>query len=772
MQLYPALIFSPSKSRVRCNFGHFIPSWIVQQPEIREGWDPNYSVLEMPRRLGGPGTVMIPFAISPVGCLLVCGFQGHTMIWDHVTGTELYAFEEGSDVFSVAFSPDGGRVASSIGQEIRVRNFSKGTSVDLRHKDQFSPRVGFLAGSSNLLVSVSSMPFMVCVWNIDEERPVSISHLPEYTSMGHGCTVLSPLSDLVVTSWMSHATVWSITTEQEQTQLHHGGHVTAMSVSPDGTTVVSAAKSDDGMGMVRVWDVKTGDIWREFPHDLSIAHIARTEEWGGLVAIAIGDGTIELWQLETWHLVGCLYTDGPLGSLSFSPDGKLLVTTSLLRGILRLWDLTAEAERAAPNRPHQGSLCFVKNVPGNDGKAISLGRGEGALWDSTGTLMQTTREAVTDVAFSPDGGIIGIISSNGVQLWNNCMTQMLLVSDAAEQIQFSPGGGRIFLWTRPRLNFGARFKILSASTLEETALKVTAQPDLYRSIFSPNGRYLCWFSYYDAQDPLLCLLDFDSSKLLQSPIRIATKPEVRLEEDIVMRLLETGMGNEPAVLAVEASLGHRFFLASYPAGNAFATNLGGTDIVVKERTSKRRIRGLRIDDACTIKAIAISPTGKLAAATQMTDYPPSNSGVQPFEIHLWDLYSGAEIGKYSIKGPPPSTINNPLGGMSFSGDARYLDTQIGRLPVPRAATDQATGAEEDLSEIPASSLYQQENWLFQEFEKLLWLPPAYREVWPAFDGPRVVFGRRKGTVAVLKLDLEKTPIADQARARHTRRDDS
>src|SRR5437762_3152732 len=103
-----ALIFSPKKSIVRSQFSTQIPSWIKCLPAVEEGWNPSLQALE-----GHSGSVW-SVAFSPDGKRLASGSGDcRVMLWDAETGALQSTLKGHSDwVWSVAFSPDGKRLAS------------------------------------------------------------------------------------------------------------------------------------------------------------------------------------------------------------------------------------------------------------------------------------------------------------------------------------------------------------------------------------------------------------------------------------------------------------------------------------------------------------------------------------------------------------------------------------------------------------------------------------------------------------------------------------
>ena len=112
---------------------------------------------------------------------------------------------------------------------------------------------------------------------------------------------------------------------------------------------------------------------------------------------------------------------GPVRSVAFSPDGRLLASGSL-DGTAKLWDVASGRELRTLSG-HSGEVYSVAFSP--DGRVLASGGYDETvkLWDvASGRELRTLSGRsgkVTSVAFSPDGRVLASGSDyNTVKLWD------------------------------------------------------------------------------------------------------------------------------------------------------------------------------------------------------------------------------------------------------------------------------------------------------------------------------------------------------------------
>ncbi|MGB3509732.1 MAG: caspase family protein [Microcoleaceae cyanobacterium] len=168
----------------------------------------------------------------------------------------------------------------------------------------------------------------------------------------------------------------------------------------------------------------------------------------GDIGSSSGDNTIKLWNLETGRVIRTLQGhDDYVSSVSFSPDGQTLATGSH-DNTIKLWNL----ETGELIRTLQGHTEFVTSIsfsPG--GQTLASGSGDNTikLWNlETGKEIRTLQghtEVVRSVSFSPDGQTLASGSfDRTIKLWNLETGEVIRTlqghTEWVESVSFSPDG--------------------------------------------------------------------------------------------------------------------------------------------------------------------------------------------------------------------------------------------------------------------------------------------------------------------------------------------
>ncbi|KAF3315728.1 hypothetical protein TWF173_003295 [Orbilia oligospora] len=434
-----AIMFAPEESLVRKLFSpeKMIP-WVRQSPRVQKTWDPLLQTLEG-HRFRVLAVAFFDGIIASVGAA-----DYSVKLWNANTGAALRTIWDlhFKTIIDLAFSPNG-ILASTSKEEIKMWNTDTG---ELIRNLKGHTAIAFAPNSSGILASGSDdgtvrlwdadwtlrrtleghangikfIAFSDCIlasasgdgeirlWDIDGV----LLHVLESSTYPLKALAFSSDGLLVLGLWNGTVKLWDKDGNFLQSLEKHTSSIRAVGFYKE--LVVSIA----GDSTIKLWD-RNGALLRTLKgYGFDLRTLVFTSD--GILVGGCDDGTIRLWDLNEFQLWVSGERTDEVRDVSFSPDGKILASTTIRERCIKLW--SEEGELVRTIKPHKkGASAMAFSL---DGRVLASGSEDGIkIWSTDdGSLLRTfinSGSSNVDLVLSSDGRVL--VSSTcrgGVEVWS------------------------------------------------------------------------------------------------------------------------------------------------------------------------------------------------------------------------------------------------------------------------------------------------------------------------------------------------------------------
>jgi WD40 repeat protein/tRNA A-37 threonylcarbamoyl transferase component Bud32 len=417
-----------------------------------------------------PDSRYLALATGPLSRFQLNSQPSIVTIWDLKIGREVHILRGHTEaVLSVAFSPDGQRLASLA-------------SGGAKRAPRPSEMIIWETSTQKQLLSVPSRPDTWCPQVVFSPDGSQIAW--QYT--GRAVRVADSRTGEEVSTLQGH-----IEGADGLAYIPTGG------IHPGGGLLATVG----GEGTVKLWDPKGPPEVRTLRGDTGSLWSVAVSPDGRRLAASSAEGTIIIWDPHTGHDPFTLR--GNSSRVAVSPDGKVATGGSYQA---RVWD-PVTGQCLLILRDHDNQTLDVAFDP--SGRVLATADGKVRLWDlATGQLtriLEAAHERFDSIAFSPDGQRLASNFSNpnaegtarfGVKIWSVSPgpepLTLLGHSKAVRSVAFSPDGQRLVSASADQT--AKVWDVGTGQALLTLPLRLQGYGAL-NACFSPDGRRIATASF-------------------------------------------------------------------------------------------------------------------------------------------------------------------------------------------------------------------------------------------------------------------------------------
>lgn len=387
-----ALVFSPL-CPLKGQYGHTLRLDYVTHG-VSKFWSPNHCTIELPDTVGS-------ITYSPDGNMIAVGtHKGGIYVFDSMTGVEILTIQSPSGVYqgsvSLAFAPDGGRLASTSCHRAYIYDVTtgallvrlEGSALDARHHIS---SVAFASDGMTVIASATNGTLLV--WNCYTGDLISRHFSSKAGSSGEIIypTLLSPDQDTVARPTGNGLEIWDWKSDLLLRILRSSFSVNYRQVqflSGNAQLAATAVSSNQKDKSLEIWDFHEGILLKS----LSIDVIIYISPFGREMAEFDYSGReMRIWNTETWSVVGELFRDNPNRridpSIAFSPNRSMFAFSPSTTQV-DVWDFSkAGIGQSISNFPQQESVIGSGAIGVSvDGSRVVYILPQKEMWQTSSTL--------------------------------------------------------------------------------------------------------------------------------------------------------------------------------------------------------------------------------------------------------------------------------------------------------------------------------------------------------------------------------------------------